>query len=195
MFSELFVLLFLVHLASNTQIVVILFVWYCGPTCKGCKKPYCIKEYGDSGRGRADEISPYCKGCERPPCSLCGNAYACVRAFPVASGKQYFCESKACVRKRRKENNWWTSDACIPFQMKIFSRSAGTSWRKSVYDYNSCCDIHVDRTLPMNGVEKLRISGFRLECLRERRTSLWRFIFFFCLWRQSYFSRDKNIIT
>ena len=33
--------------------------------CKGCKNQRCLNDYGDNGRGRADELPLYCEACER----------------------------------------------------------------------------------------------------------------------------------
>jgi len=76
----------------------------CGPICKGCKSHRCVNAYRDiKGRGWACELSPYCEDCERPPCAFCGNEYGGKQAFAVGSGKEYFCDNKACQKKLRTE--------------------------------------------------------------------------------------------
>jgi hypothetical protein len=42
----------------------------------------------------------------------------------VGSGKEYYCNNKACQKKLRKERGRWTSDACVLFRVQKFNRSA-----------------------------------------------------------------------
>ena len=150
-----------------------LFVWYCGPICKGCRHQRCINEYENSDRGRADEKSPYCLVCERPACSFCGKGYDGKRAFAVSSGKPYICDNKTCKSKQRKEQGRWISDAWILLWMEHFSRLAGTfcvnPWMIAVLAITHLWSTSIC-------MKKVRINGFRFEALHDRRTSLWRFL-------------------
>ena len=162
-----------------------LFVWYCGPKCKGCRHQRCINEYENSDRGRADEKSPYCLVCERPACSFCGKGYDGKRAFAVSSGKPYICDNKTCKSKQRKEQGRWISDAWILLWMEHFSRLAGTFGCKSLDDCSSCHNTLVEH--------------FNLyEEGTDQRVSLWSFawqadfvVTLFNLYDQSDSSGDK----
>ena len=105
-------------------IYLFLFVWYCGPKCKGCRHQRCINEYENYARDQADEKSPYCLLCERPACNFCGKGYDGKRAFAVSSGKPYICDNKTCKSKKRKEQGRWISDACVLLWIEHFSRLA-----------------------------------------------------------------------